>query len=195
MKIYSKGFLPSFVNLIKDKRGVILLMFVLLMPLSAYSQKIAVKTNTLEWATVSPNISAEFVVSPTMSLDLSASFNKWTPYANAKFDHLRVQPELRYWFQRPMAQHFLGFTLLYINYDMKSAGICHEGQAIGGGFTYGYDFVLGKRWNLELTAGVGTICRTERKYEEGSAYPSSLNNKGWCLVPVKLGVTISYVIF
>ena len=195
MKIYLKEFFPSLGGFIKKKRRVVFILLLFLMPLSIYSQKIAVKTNLLEWATISPNISAEVVVCPTMSLDLTASFNKWTPFANAKFDHLRIQPEIRYWFQRPMAQHFLGFTLLYIDYDMKSKGVCHDGQAVGGGFTYGYDFVLSKRWNLELTAGVGTICRFERRYDEGSAYPVSTNNKGWCLIPVKLGVTLSYVIF
>ena len=195
MKIYLKEFFPSLGGFIKKKRRVVFILLLFLMPLSIYSQKIAVKTNLLEWATISPNISAEFVVCPTMSLDLTASFNKWTPFANAKFDQLRIQPEIRYWFQRPMAQHFLGFTLLYIDYDMKNKGVCHDGQAVGGGFTYGYDFVLSKRWNLELTAGVGTICRFERRYDEGSAYPVSTNNKGWCLIPVKLGVTLSYVIF
>ena len=195
MKIYLKEFFPSLGGFLKDKRRVVFILLIFLMPLSVYSQKIAVKTNLLEWATISPNISAEFVVSPTMSLDLTASFNEWTPFKNAKFDHLRIQPEIRYWFQRPMAQHFLGFTLLYIDYDMKSKGVCHDGQAVGGGFTYGYDFVLSKRWNLELTAGVGTICRFERKYDEGSEYPIATNNKGWCLIPVKLGVTLSYVIF
>ena len=195
MKIYLKEFFSSLAALLKGKRGVILLMLVFLMPLSAYSQKIAVKTNALEWVTISPNISAEFVVSPTMSLDLSASFNKWSPFANTKFDHIRVQPEIRYWFQRPMAQHFVGFTLLYVNYDMMNKGTRHIGQAVGGGFTYGYDFVLSKRWNLELTAGVGTIYRTEKKFNDGEQIPYENNKKGWCPIPVKLGVTVSYVIF
>ena len=195
MKIYSKGFFLSLVSSLRNKRGAILILMISFIPLFGYSQKIAVKTNALEWATVSPNISAEFVVSPTMSLDLSASFNEWTPYKNAKFDHLRIQPELRYWFQRPMAQHFLGFTLLYIDYDMMYKGVCHDGQAIGGGFTYGYDFVLSKRWNLELTAGIGAIYRFERKYNEGATYPSKNNANSWGVIPIKLGVTVSYVIF
>lgn len=195
MKIYSKGLFFFLLRLLKSKRGIILVSIMVLLPLSGYSQKIAVKTNALEWATISPNISAEFVVSHNMSLDLSASFNEWVPFTNAKFDHLRIQPELRYWFQRPMAQHFLGFTLLYIDYDMMNKSVCHDGQAIGGGFTYGYDFVLTKRWNLELTAGIGAIYRFERKYNEGATYPSKNNANGWGVVPIKLGVTVSYVIF
>lgn len=195
MKIYSKEFFSSLVALAKGKRGVLFIVLLFLMPLSVHSQKIAVKTNLLEWATISPNISAEFVVSPTMSLDLSASFNKWVPFANAKYDHLKIQPELRYWFQRPMAQHFLGFSLLYFNYDMMAKGVCHEGQAIGGGFSYGYDFVLSRRWNLELTAGVGAVYRFEKKYDEGTKPPSENNGNKWGIAPINLGVTLSYVIF
>lgn len=193
--MHTKGFFLSLIHILKNRKGVILVFFMILLPLSGYAQKIAVKTNALEWATISPNISAEFVVSHNMSLDLTASFNEWTPYANSKFDHLRIQPELRYWFQRPMAQHFLGFTLMYIDYDLMRKGVCHDGQAVGGGFTYGYDFVLSKRWNLELTAGIGTVYRFERKYNEGEAYPTNNNANRWCLVPIKLGVTVSCVIF
>ena len=195
MKIYSIGFISPLIGFLKEKRRVFLVLAVFLMSMSAYSQKIAIKTNAVEWATLSPNISAEFVVSPNMSLDLSASFNEWIPVSGMKFDHLKIQPEVRYWFQRPMAQHFLGCTLLAIDYDMLYKGVCHRGQAVGGGFTYGYDFVLAKRWNLELTAGIGAIYRFEKKYDEGTPRPESNNTKGWCVVPIKLGVTVSYVIF
>lgn len=195
MKIDSKGILTCLLRVSKKRSRGILILAMLLLPLSGFSQKIAVKTNLLEWATISPNISAEFVVSPTMSLDLSASFNKWVPFSNTKFDHLSIQPELRYWFQRPMAQHFVGFTLLYLDYDILTKGTFHNGQAVGGGFTYGYDFVLSKRWNLELSAGIGTVYRFEKKYADGEAVPAENNANRWCLIPVKLGVTISYVIF
>ena len=195
MKINSKGTARPLLEILKSSRGTILVLILALIPFVGNAQKIAVKTNLLEWATVSPNISAEFVVSPTMSLDLTASFNEWTPYKNAKFDHFRIQPELRYWFQRPMAQHFLGFTLMYIDYELLRKGEYHDGQGIGGGFTYGYDFVLSKRWNLELTAGIGAFYRFEKKYDEGTTIPSSNNANRWCLVPIKLGVTLSYVIF
>ena len=78
---------------------------------------------------------------------------------------------------------------------MLRKGEYHDGQGIGGGFTYGYDFVLSKRWNLELTAGIGALYRFEKKYDEGTTIPSSNNANRWCLVPIKLGVTLSYVIF
>jgi hypothetical protein len=196
MKIKFRGIAILFLSALRKNVGAILVFIIIFFTsYSANAQKIAVKTNALEWATISPNISAEFVVSPTMSLDLSASFNKWTPFSNVDLDHLKIQPELRYWFQRPMAQHFVGFTVLYIDYDIVNKGICHDGQGIAGGFTYGYDFVLSKRWNLELTAGVGALYRFERKYEVGSPRPTQNNANRWCLMPIKLGVTVSYVIF
>lgn len=195
MKIHSINNVNASNPLLKRKAKIVLFILFMLVPLSGLSQKIAVKTNALNWATISPNISAEFVVNPYMSLDLSASFNLWTPYADSKFNHLSLQPELRYWFQRPMAQHFLGFTLLYLDYDLMHKKEYHDGQAFGGGFTYGYNFVLTKRWNLELTAGIGVMHRWEKKYIEGEPLPVMNNANRWCLVPIKLGVTVSYVIF
>lgn len=162
---------------------------------SSYSQKIALKTNALLWATVSPNLSAEFVVSHNMSLDLSASFNVWSPYSGIKMDHVAVSPELRYWFGRPMSQHYLGLTVLYTNYDMGYKGTLYDGQALGGGISYGYNFVLGKHWNLELTAGIGAVFHWQYKYKDYEQRPADYNSFGWNFVPVKLGVNVSYVIF
>ena len=59
----------------------------------------------------------------------------------------------------------------------------------------GYDFVLSKRWNLELTAGVGAVYRFEKKYDVGTKPPSENNGNKWGIAPVNLGVTLSYVIF
>ncbi len=182
-------------KLVEKKYRVLLMILFCCIFHSAYSQKIALKTNAVLWATVSPNLSAEFVVSHNMSVDLSASFNVWSPYNGIKMDHVSVSPEVRYWFQRPMAQHFLGVTLLYMNYDMGYKGTLYDGQALGGGITYGYNFVLGKHWNLELTAGVGAMFHWQYRYKEEEQRPLDYNNFGWNAVPVKLGVNISYVIF
>lgn len=162
---------------------------------STYSQKIAVKTNAVLWATISPNISAEFVVSPSISLDLSASFNAWFPVSDLKIDHFSASPEIRYWFNRPMAQHFIGLAVLYVDYGIGYKGTMYDGQALGGGITYGYNFVLGRHWNLELTAGVGGLYHWQYRYKEEEIRPDKYNNFGWNIAPVKLGVTVSYIIF
>ncbi|MEG1573940.1 MAG: DUF3575 domain-containing protein [Bacteroidales bacterium] len=177
------------------KSRTLLVIIFCVLSFSGYSQKIALKTNAVLWATVSPNISAEFVVARNLSVDLGASFNVWSPYANIKMNNFIAQPELRYWFARPMAQHFVGFTFLYVDYDMHHKGMIYDGHTFGGGFTYGYDFVLNKRWNLELTAGIGLMYKWQYKYGQDEPRPSGQNDFGWFFAPVKVGVTVSYIIF
>ena len=84
-----------------------------LFSINGYAQKLALKTNLVQWATVSPNLGAEFVLSNHLSLDLSASFNVWFPGSSLDLKHVLVQPELRYWFGRPMSRHYLGATAFY----------------------------------------------------------------------------------
>ena len=43
------------------------------------AQRVAVKTNLLEWATISPNIGAEFAIAPHWSIDFGISGNFGNP--------------------------------------------------------------------------------------------------------------------
>ena len=105
-----------------------------------------------------------------------------------------MQPELRYWFGRPMARHFLGLTAFYSSYDACFKNKKRYGDASAAGITYGYDFVLGKRWNLEATVGIGALRYRQFGYAVEDPKPGNINERGWVLSPVKLGVTISYII-
>ena len=66
MKIHSINNVNASNSLLKRKAKIVLFILFMLVPLSGLSQKIAVKTNVLDWATISPNVSAEFVVNPYM---------------------------------------------------------------------------------------------------------------------------------
>ncbi len=41
----------------------------------------------------------------------------------------------------------------------------YEGWAVGAGVAYGYAFILGKHWNLELEAGFGYIYTEYDRFE------------------------------
>ena len=41
----------------------------------------------------------------------------------------------------------------------------YEGEFYGGGISYGYQWVLGKRWNLEAEIGIGYTRLNYDKYE------------------------------
>ena len=174
---------------------ITLLIFLICGSFSAVTmaQRVAVRTNLLEWATISPNIGAEFAIAPHWSIDFGISGNCGNP-TSYKIDNVKVQPELRYWFGRPMARHFLGLTAFYSSYDACFKNKKRYGDAGAAGITYGYDFVLGKRWNLEATVGIGVLRYRQFGYAVEDPKPGNINERGWVLAPVKLGVTISYII-
>ena len=81
-------------------RYKVLLFFLLVLWVAqtAKSQDVALKTNTLMWATTTPNLGLEVALSPRYTLELSGSYNPWTFKDDKKMRFWLVQPELKYWF-------------------------------------------------------------------------------------------------
>lgn len=195
MKFYSIKNLCRAIFSTKKIR-VLLVSIVALAAIDGYSQRIAIKTDAAEWLTVSPNLSAEFVLSQHYSLDFAASFNAWSPYKNLQLDHFSASPELRYWISRPMTGHFFGLTALYVNYDFMFKTKGYQGQTLGAGLSYGYCVVLSERWNVEVSAGVGAMYKWQYRYVPGEKVENaSYNDFGWVFAPVDFGVTFSYILF
>ncbi len=176
-----------------NKNGLLCLLVGLFIPMISSAQRIALKTNALYWALATPNIELETRLAPKVTGALSVEGNFIT-VKDYKPSFFAINPEVRYWFERPMARHFLGLAGLFSDYDMKLKDKRHDGIAYGGGLTYGYAFVIGDRWNVELSMGVGAAYFREEKYNEGETAPGTPNHSRWTLVPLKTGVTFSYII-
>ena len=84
--------------------------------------------------------------------------------------HLRVHPELRYWFCETFHKHFIGLHVPYLLYNVSDIKILgtenerHQGWGAGAGISYGYSWLLSKHWNLEATVGVGYLYLESEKY-------------------------------
>ena len=61
------------------------------------AQRLAVKTNLLYDAALSPNLGLEAAVAPRWTIDLSGNLNAWDFSDNRKWKHYLIQPEVRYW--------------------------------------------------------------------------------------------------
>ncbi len=136
------------------------------------AQEVALKTNAVYLATVTPNLGLEVALAPKWTLDLSGNYNPWTFSDNMKWKHWLVQPEVRYWLCEKMGGHFFGLHMLggqynvgNVNLNFKMLGTDfsklkdyrYEGWFIGAGVAYGYAWMLGKHWNLEAELGVGHV--------------------------------------
>ena len=136
---------------------------------------VGVKTNIPYWGTATFNAGVEVRLAKKWTLELEAGLN---PFDGKKDDgsygrslkHLRLHPELRYWFCESFHKHFLGLHIPYLLYnvsDVKLLGVEIErsqGWGTGVGVSYGYQWLLSKHWNLEATVGVGYLYLDYDKY-------------------------------
>ena len=155
-------------------RKLFLLVTVLSAVFSVSAQKIAVKTNLLYDVTSTLNIGLELGVSPRWTVDLSGNYNPFNLGNDRKIKHWLVQPEVRYWFCEAFNGHFVAAHVLGGEFNVGNMDLLvfpsfkdyrYQGNMIGAGLGYGYQFVLGNRWNLGLEIGAGWIRADYDKYD------------------------------
>lgn len=174
---------------------ILILSGVLFCCQSAVAQRVAVKTNALDWLTLTPNISLEARLNSRLTLDIGFAVNPVTsPIADKiKPSHFRFQPELRYWFNRPMARHFVGFAPMFADYNVQWNTRKYQGDLFAFGFNYGYALVLNRHWNVEFSAGVGIGRIRCYKYTTAEDRPAKPNYTKWAPMPVDLSVSFAYI--
>ena len=154
-------------------------LLAILLYLPANAQKVALKSNLLYDATLSPNLGIEIGLAPRWTLDLSGNVNLWTVDGH-KWKHWLVQTEARYWFCRRFAGHFVvlhaiggQYNFGNLDIDMKFLGSDfsklkdrrYQGWGAGAGIAYGYAWPVHPHWNIEAEIGVGWI------YTRYDSYP------------------------
>lgn len=163
------------------KRRLKLTITVVLLALvpSVRAQVAAVKTNLLNDALLSPGLGVEVGLAPRWTIDVSGQMNAWS-ISGHKWKHWLVQPEVRYWFCRRFAGHFVGAHLIGGQYNFTNLGFGfkflgsdfrklnnrrYQGWGTGAGIAYGYDWILGRHWNMEAEIAFGWI------YTRFDSYP------------------------
>ena len=67
------------------------------------------------------------------------------------------------------------------------------GDAVGPGMVYGYVLPLGKRFNIEFSAGISLMWYREKRYEKGLPEPGDYNTTGHKVMPMGLGISCTYI--
>lgn len=141
---------------------------------SVSAQRIAVKTNMLYDITSTLNLGVEFSINQKWTVDLSGNYNPFEWNNDRKMKHWLIQPEARYWFCEAFNGHFLALHVLgggfnIGNLDLKlfpsTINYRYQGDMIGAGIGYGYQFILNNRLNLGLEIGGGWIQASYDKYK------------------------------
>ena len=191
------------------KKRLYLLIVALLSVAGVRGQDVALKTNLLyDFGLLAPNLGVEVSLAPRWSFDLSGGFNGWTLNNDQKLKHWLVQPEARYWICDHFAGHFLGIHALggqnnpgnikhgvnFLGSDFrKLADYRYQGWYVGAGVAYGYAFILGRHWNLELELGVGYIYTKFDKFECRDCGKKIDTDKHHYVGPTKAAINLVYV--
>ena len=161
--------------------GTLLAVTCSLTSVGTAAQEVALKTNLLTDALLSPNLGIEIGLAPRWTMDLTGQVNFWT-IAGHKWKHWAVQPEVRYWFCQRFGGHFLGFHVIGGMYNFGHIGVRqnflgsdfsnlqnhrYQGWAGGAGVAYGYAWPVAKHWNVEAEIGIGWL------YTRYDSYPCS----------------------
>ncbi len=156
----------------------------------------AIKSNALYLAAGVTNIGGEYAFHPHWSVDLPLVYSPYTLARTYRMRFLYIQPEARYWLDRPMRGHFFGVHLhagvFNVSLDNKNRYQSEKGFH-GAGISYGYAMPLSRRWSMEFTVGVGyafTRYCTYYNVPNGLRYEKDRPYNYWGLT--KLGLNFVY---
>lgn len=190
------------------KKAFLIICIIFLSTGSLYCQEIkkdlympvfALKTNALYWATTTPNLGIEFALGRKHTLDISANYNPFEFSNRKKFKHWLIQPEYRYWFCDRFYKHFIGFHGHYAEFNICDIKILgeenrrYQGNAFGGGISYGYHWILGNHWSIEATIGVGYARIEYDKYECRECGNKIKEDHKNYFGPTKAGISFIYI--
>ena len=172
-------------------------------------QNVAIKTNMLADAFLSPNIGIEIGIAPRWTLDATGQFNAWTMSHDRRWKHWAVQPEARYWFCDRFSGHFIGAHMHGGKYNIggfdgrlhflgtharKLKDSRYQGWFIGAGVAYGYAWILDRHWNLEAEIGFGYSYTRYDKYPCAECGTKLETNKPHHYVgPTKAAINLVYL--
>ena len=176
----------------------------------ACAQKAAIKTNLVGDALLSPNLALELGLAPKWSLEIPAQINDWTLSHDRKWKHWAVQPGIRYWLCNRFAGHFFGAHIHGGQYNIgglhngikflgtdfsKLSDTRFQGWFLGGGISYGYSWILSKRWSLEAEIGIGySYTRYDRFRCAGCGQKIQEGKHHNYVGPTKAAINIVYVL-
>ena len=180
---------------------------------NVFGQTIAIKSNLLYDITSTFNLGGEIRCDDTHTFNLSINYNPWSFGDNRKMKHFLIQPEYRKWFSGVYMGHFIGLQAHYAQYNFsgmlpwgfgngKMFGIenkqilnnRYQGNLVGFGISYGYQWILSPQWNIEAGMSLGYAHLSYKQYgqAEGAALIRKSHSNYWG--PTQAGISLVYFI-
>ena len=161
----------------------------------AAAQYYGVRVNALALLTGTVNAALEVSISEKLSLDVPVFWNPIKAHT-IKMQVIAVQPGVRYWLYQPFVGHFIGGHLAAGRYDTGNDRWHYRGWQAGIGASYGYSWLLSKRWNLTVEAGGGIYYTRDDKrdyYTPDDRDAYIYHYRRIMLLPSRLEVSFTYL--
>ena len=162
----------------------------------AAAQFFGVRVNALAALTGTVAVGAEAALTDNWTVETSAY---WNPIRTERLTTQvgAVQLGVRHWFYEDFVGHFLGLHASWVDYRIGNRRRTYDGRAYGIGISYGYAWILSKRWNLVVEAGAGLYRTRDTRRDPvtsdwGDRYIR--HARRWTLAPSKLEVSFNYLL-
>lgn len=197
-----------YVTLSKVKVRFFSVLLLLTVSLSGgYAQNVAIKTNLLYDALLTPDLGIEVKTAPQWTFEFTGNINFWT-INNRRWRQWSVQPEMRYWFCQSFSGHFIGAHLFGGQYNLGNLPLNFkflgtdlsvlrnyrfQGWMGGAGIAYGYSWILDRHWNFEAELGIGWLYTRYDKFKCASCGKKIVKNQPYNYFgPTKVAFNLSY---
>ncbi|MCR4582616.1 MAG: DUF3575 domain-containing protein [Prevotella sp.] len=171
------------------------------------AQQVALKTNLLYDAATTPNLGMEVGVGKKHSVQVFYGLNPWKFGSGDDQKYLKhwvINPEWRHWFCHRFNGSFVGIHALGGQFDALKIKTPFgwwkeledhrfEGWFIGGGISYGYQWVMSKHWNFEAAIGVGAAYIKYDKFGCGTCGKKLGDGDKIYIGPTKLALSLMYL--
>lgn len=164
-------------------------------PGRAMAQFNAVYGNGLLLPTLTLNVGVDIGLSSRTSLDLNLAINPLsTPKLRIQF--AMIQPGFRYWLSEIQFGHFFGVHLLGAVYHVGNERFHTRGFAAGVGVSWGYNWLITKRFNIGVELGIGMAYMRDSRQDYHT--PDSddhyiFHTSRLALLPTKCAVNFVYL--
>jgi len=175
--------------------------------LSVNAQQTALKSNLLFDAGATPNVGLEIGVGPKHSVQMFYGLHPWTFGHGSDKKYLKhwvVNPEWRHWFCHRFNGSFIGIHAFGGQFNAANVKMPlgwwkelqdhrFEGWFVGGGVSYGYQWILSKHWNFEAAAGFGAAYIDYDKFKCGDCGKKLEDGNKLYIGPTKAALSLLYL--
>lgn len=157
----------------------VLTLTIFIAAFTAKAQDVAVNTNLVHDAILTPNLGVEVKVDSSWTLDFNGALRPWptSDKVRRKYRHLTLQLKGRKWIDgTPFRGRFYDIDLLYAHYNIGNLNMHYfgmfqaanhhriQGNLYGAGSRYGYAWQLGSGFGVNVWGGADLSWTHYRKY-------------------------------